>query len=455
MSNTTIPNLPMATSLSGTEDIEIVQAGTSRRTTLSAVASLVIPSVGPTGPMGETGPTGPMGDTGPTGAQGNTGDQGPQGPTGPQGDQGPTGPTGATGPQGAQGVTGPSVTGPTGPTGSTGASGTQGPTGPQGDMGPTGPTGAASTAAGPTGPTGAQGVSGPTGPQGPTGPTGAASTVAGPTGPIGPTGPTGATPAIGGSNTQVQYNSSGSLAGSANLTFDGTNLAVGGNITSGGLNVAVGLQTTGQQVISSSTALTSSSNAGSNILVVTGGITLTLPTSAASGKAVSISNISGSDVTLSYTGSSGTDGPTTIAAQTSLMLISDGSSPPFWRAFFPAGGFDGSTLFQTGYKILPQNQRTGAYTIALSDIGKHLYVTAGAFAITVPANATTAFPVGSAISIVCEDAAKTVVPAAGVTLVLAGTGAATTGTRTLAIGSVATLIKVQTNRWYISGSGVT
>jgi len=36
----------------------------------------------------------------------------------------------------------------------------------------------------------------------------------------------------GGSNTQVQYNSSGSLAGSANMTFDGTNLAIGGYTTS-------------------------------------------------------------------------------------------------------------------------------------------------------------------------------------------------------------------------------
>lgn len=34
----------------------------------------------------------------------------------------------------------------------------------------------------------------------------------------------------GGSNTQVQYNSSGSFAGSANLTFDGTNLTCGGNV---------------------------------------------------------------------------------------------------------------------------------------------------------------------------------------------------------------------------------
>jgi hypothetical protein len=37
-----------------------------------------------------------------------------------------------------------------------------------------------------------------------------------------------ATGTIGGSNTQVQYNSSGSLAGSSNMTFDGTKLTVAG-----------------------------------------------------------------------------------------------------------------------------------------------------------------------------------------------------------------------------------
>ena len=36
---------------------------------------------------------------------------------------------------------------------------------------------------------------------------------------------------VGGSNTQVQYNSSGALAGSSNLTFDGTTLTVNGLIT--------------------------------------------------------------------------------------------------------------------------------------------------------------------------------------------------------------------------------
>ena len=42
-----------------------------------------------------------------------------------------------------------------------------------------------------------------------------------------------APPVVGpaGSNTQVQYNSSGSFAGSGNLVFDGTNLTCGGNVT--------------------------------------------------------------------------------------------------------------------------------------------------------------------------------------------------------------------------------
>ena len=108
-----------------------------------------------------------------------------------------------------------------------------------------------------------------------------------------------------------------------------------------------------------------------------------------------------------------------------------------------------------GYKGLPQNQQTSAYTLVMSDIGKHIYATAGSFGVTIPANSTTAFPIGAAITIVVEDASHTVVPAAGVTLILAGTGAGTTGTRTLALGAVATLLKVGTDRWYISGAGVT
>lgn len=41
----------------------------------------------------------------------------------------------------------------------------------------------------------------------------------------------GASASAGGTNTQVQYNSSGAFAGSANLTFNGTDLTCGGNVT--------------------------------------------------------------------------------------------------------------------------------------------------------------------------------------------------------------------------------
>ena len=120
------------------------------------------------------------------------------------------------------------------------------------------------------------------------------------------------------------------------------------------------------------------------------------------------------------------------------------------------GGIISSSVADAvGYKGLPQNQQTSAYTLVLADMGKHIYATAANFAITVPANSTTAFPIGAAITIVVEDQLHTVAPAGGVTLVLAGTGAGTTGTRTLAQGAVATLLKVGTDRWYISGAGVT
>jgi len=145
-SNIQIPNLGAAVSLNGTEQVEIVQAGESKRATTQQIADLQ--GVGPTGPMGITGPTGPTG----SGATGPTGSAGPAG--------GPTGPTGA-----ASTVAGP--TGPTGPTGD--ASTVAGPTGP------TGPTGNVSTTPGPTGPTGSTGPTG-AGPTGPTGPTGAQGT---------------------------------------------------------------------------------------------------------------------------------------------------------------------------------------------------------------------------------------------------------------------------------------
>jgi len=116
------------------------------------------PNSGLVGATGATGVIGLTGPTGPTGATGITGSTGPLGPTGPTGPTGATGITGPTGPAGVQGATG--VTGPTGPTGGAGPTGPTGPAGANGATGLTGPTGPT----GPTGSAGATGIQGATGP---------------------------------------------------------------------------------------------------------------------------------------------------------------------------------------------------------------------------------------------------------------------------------------------------
>lgn len=205
MANVQIPNLGAATSLDGSEQLEIVQAGTSVRTTTGAVAGLNPGPTGATGPQGATGPTGATGATGPTGVTGPSGLVGPTGATGPTGITGATGPTGATGASGTPGTAGAvGATGATGPTGLTGPTGVQGPTGASGASGTVGATGATGatgpTGLGATGATGPVGATGPTGVTGATGPTGIGATGAtgptgltGATGPVGATGPTGAT----------------------------------------------------------------------------------------------------------------------------------------------------------------------------------------------------------------------------------------------------------------------
>lgn len=95
MSTITIPNLPAATSLNGTEEVEVVQSGTSVRTTTSQIAGLQAGPTGVTGPVGPTGPTGVTGPTGPTGATGAGGALGYYGSFYDTTDQ--TGPTGASG----------------------------------------------------------------------------------------------------------------------------------------------------------------------------------------------------------------------------------------------------------------------------------------------------------------------------------------------------------------------
>jgi hypothetical protein len=102
--------------------------------------------------------------------------------------------------------------------------------------------------------------------------------------------------------------------------------------------------------------------------------------------------------------------------------------------------------YQIGYRDLPQI--TSFATLVADAGGKHYY---GTGTITIPSSGTTNFAIGTAILIIASNS-TTISNAGGVTLVQAGTGS--TGARTLAQHAEASLVKVGTDTWYISGVGI-
>ena len=103
-----------------------------------------------------------------------------------------------------------------------------------------------------------------------------------------------------------------------------------------------------------------------------------------------------------------------------------------------------------------QNIQNGNYTLVLTDAPKHIYKASGGAGetITIPANASVAFKLGTAIPIVNQGGGILSIAITDDVLTLEGAG--TTGTRTLADDAIATLLKVTATSWMISGgSGLT
>ena len=113
-----------------------------------------------------------------------------------------------------------------------------------------------------------------------------------------------------------------------------------------------------------------------------------------------------------------------------------------------------STAKSVGYLGLPQSGSSTSATLAIGDAGKHIYVNTASQTMTIPANGTVAYPVGTTITFIAGPSATTVSIAITTdTMYLAGTG--TTGTRTLAAHGMATAVKVASTTWYINGTGLT
>jgi len=108
---------------------------------------------------------------------------------------------------------------------------------------------------------------------------------------------------------------------------------------------------------------------------------------------------------------------------------------------------------------LPQRSVSAATTLTIADANTHLYhpsadTTARTW--TIPANASVAFPIGTAVTFV-NDISAGVLTIAITTDTLAWMNGASsaTGPRTLAAGGMATAVKVTATRWAISGVGLT
>lgn len=112
----------------------------------------------------------------------------------------------------------------------------------------------------------------------------------------------------------------------------------------------------------------------------------------------------------------------------------------------------GGSARSVGYRNIPSSAKTGAYILALDDVGKSIDITTGG--VTIPPNSSVAFAVGDTIAIYNNGASsQSISQGLGVTLRLAGT--ATVGNRTLAQRGWGSVRKVATDEWVSSGAGLT
>lgn len=239
-----------------------------------------------------------------------------------------------------------------------------------------------------------------------------------------------------------------------------SNLKVQGNASGTGTTTIQSANT------SSSTTFTLPATDGTNgqFLSTDGSGNLTFSSAAGGGSVTTVSVVSANGLAGTVANASSTPA---ITLSTSITGVLKGNGTAISAAtagtdYVVPGGALGTPSSGTlssctvdgtnkvGYIGAPQSTNT---TVAASDAGKHIYFTGGSTAtLTVNTNATTAIDVGTTILVVNNNSGNLTISGAGVTFQLAN-GA--TGNRTVATKGMATLLKVATDTWYVSGAGVT
>jgi len=109
-----------------------------------------------------------------------------------------------------------------------------------------------------------------------------------------------------------------------------------------------------------------------------------------------------------------------------------------------------------GFRNVPINSNSAAYTTVLADSGKvifHPSTDANARTFTIDSNANVAYPLGTALTFINMTSQAVTIAITTDTMYLSAAG--TTGSRTLAQYGSATAIKMTSTTWLISGSGLT
>lgn len=204
-------------------------------------------------------------------------------------------------------------------------------------------------------------------------------------------------------------------------------------------------------------------NGGTGAVTLTGYVKGTGTTAMTASASVPTSDLSGTvSLTTQVSGTlpianGGTGGTTAATARSALSAAASGANADITSlnqnvTLAASGTITASTI---GYKGVPQNAQSGAYPFALTDAGGHVYSTnSGAQTITVPTNATTPIPVGTAVTVVNNGTTAITFTTTGTTVYKAGTSAAWASGGTLGVRGMATWLKVATDTWFVSGAGL-
>ena len=237
--------------------------------------------------------------------------------------------------------------------------------------------------------------------------------------------------------------------GGTGLTSITANSVMIGNATGSVLLVAPG--TAGNVLVSTGTAWQSTAPA-------TGGSVTSVSITSANGFAGTVATANTTPaitLTTSITGVLKGDGTAISAATAGTDYVA-----PSGALGTPSSGtlssctVDGTDA--VGFRNIPQNSQSAAYTLVLADAGKHIFHPVGdnnARTFTIPANSSVAYPIGTAITFINMAVANVTIAITTDTLTLSPAG--TTGSRTLATNGSATCIKITSTSWLISGSGLT